>query len=103
MALILDGISEHNAMLKANMSFSKINFKIVYAVDLNIAITNQITCSLNKCATNYVLTSIISTMVLMAFLIDGCSFHYAHTHGVNQAFQFVEGIWLHRKTHQIRA
>ena len=24
------------------------------------------------------------------------------THGVNQAFQFVEGIWLHRKSHQFR-
>ena len=24
------------------------------------------------------------------------------THGVNQAFRFVEGIWLHRKCHQIR-
>ena len=23
-------------------------------------------------------------------------------HGVNQAFRFVEGIWLHRKSHQIR-
>ena len=23
------------------------------------------------------------------------------THGVNQAFRFVEGIWLHRKSHQI--
>ena len=22
------------------------------------------------------------------------------THGVNQAFRFVEGIWLHRKSHQ---
>ena len=25
-----------------------------------------------------------------------------HTYGVNQAFQFFEGIWLHRKSHQIR-
>jgi len=24
------------------------------------------------------------------------------THGVNQAFWFVEGIWLHRESHQIR-
>ena len=24
------------------------------------------------------------------------------THRVNQAFQFVEGIWLHRESHQIR-
>ena len=24
------------------------------------------------------------------------------THGVNQAFQFIKGIWLHRKSHQIR-
>ena len=24
------------------------------------------------------------------------------THGVNQAFRFVEGIWLHRKSHHIR-
>ena len=24
------------------------------------------------------------------------------THGVNQAFRFFEGIWLHRKSHQIR-
>ena len=24
------------------------------------------------------------------------------THEVNQAFRFVEGIWLHRKSHQIR-
>ena len=24
------------------------------------------------------------------------------THGVNQAFRLVEGIWLHRKSHQIR-
>ena len=24
------------------------------------------------------------------------------THGVNQAFRFVEGIWLHRKRRQIR-
>ena len=24
------------------------------------------------------------------------------THGVNQAFRFVEGIWFHRKSHQIR-
>ena len=24
------------------------------------------------------------------------------THGVNQAFRFVEGIWLHRESHQIR-
>ena len=24
------------------------------------------------------------------------------THGVNQAFRFIEGIWLHRKSHQIR-
>ena len=23
------------------------------------------------------------------------------THGGNQAFRFVEGIWLHRKSHQI--
>ena len=23
------------------------------------------------------------------------------THGVNQAFRFVEGIWLHRMSHQI--
>ena len=23
------------------------------------------------------------------------------THGVNLAFRFVEGIWLHRKSHQI--
>ena len=23
-------------------------------------------------------------------------------HGVNQAFRFVEGSWLHRKSHQIR-
>ena len=23
------------------------------------------------------------------------------THGVNQAFRFVEGFWLHRKSHQI--
>ena len=25
-----------------------------------------------------------------------------HTHGVNQAFRFVEDIWLHRKSRQIR-
>ena len=25
-----------------------------------------------------------------------------HTHGVNQAFRFVGGIWLHRKSRQIR-
>ena len=24
------------------------------------------------------------------------------THEENQAFRFVEGIWLHRKSHQIR-
>ena len=24
------------------------------------------------------------------------------THGVNKAFRFVEGIWLHRKSRQIR-
>ena len=24
------------------------------------------------------------------------------THGVNQGFRFVEGIWLHRKSRQIR-
>ena len=24
------------------------------------------------------------------------------THGVNQAFRFVEGIWLHRESHQMR-
>ena len=24
------------------------------------------------------------------------------THGVNQAYRFVEGIWLHRKSRQIR-
>ena len=24
------------------------------------------------------------------------------THGVNQAFRFVEGIWLHQKSHQIQ-
>ena len=24
------------------------------------------------------------------------------THGVNQAFRVVKGIWLHRKSHQIR-
>ena len=24
------------------------------------------------------------------------------THEVNQAFRFVEGIWLHRKSYQIR-
>ena len=24
------------------------------------------------------------------------------THGANQAFRFVEGIWLHRKSRQIR-
>ena len=24
------------------------------------------------------------------------------THGVNQAFRFVDGIWLHRKSRQIR-
>ena len=29
--------------------------------------------------------------------------HYAmRTHGVNQAFRFVEGIWLHREIHQIQ-
>ena len=25
-----------------------------------------------------------------------------HTHGLNQAFLFFEGIWLHRKSRQIR-
>ena len=24
------------------------------------------------------------------------------THGVNQALRFVQGIWLHEKSHQIR-
>ena len=35
----------------------------------------------------------------MVLILDGCSFTM-RTHGVNQAF--VEGIWLHRKSHQIR-
>ena len=37
----------------------------------------------------------------IVFILDGRSFHYAHI-GVNQAFRFVEGIWLHRKSRQIR-
>ena len=37
---------------------------------------------------------------LMVFIIDA---HFTmRTHGVNQAFRFVEGIWLHRTSHQIR-
>ena len=36
------------------------------------------------------------------FILDGCSFHYAHAYGVSQVFRFVEGIWLHRKSRQIR-
>ena len=41
---------------------------------------------------------LIKTMV---YIKDGCSFTM-RTHGVIQAFRFVEGIWLHRKSHQIR-
>ena len=40
-------------------------------------------------------------MVSMVFIIDGFSFTM-RTHGVNRAFRFDEGIWLHRKSHQIR-
>ena len=30
--------------------------------------------------------------------------HYTmRTYGVNQVFRFVEGIWLHRKSRQIRS
>ena len=36
----------------------------------------------------------------MVFRLDGCSFDYAHTWS-KSAFQFVEGIRLHRKSHQI--
>ena len=38
----------------------------------------------------------------MVCILDCCSFHYAHTYGVNQAFRFVEGIYLHQKSPQIR-
>ena len=37
---------------------------------------------------------------LMVFILDGCAFYYAHNR-VNQAFRFVAGIWLHRKSRQI--
>ena len=37
----------------------------------------------------------------MVFILDGCLFDM-RTHGVNQAFRFVEGFWLHRKSRQIR-
>ena len=35
---------------------------------------------------------------IMIFTLDGCPFHYA----INQSFRFVEGIWLHQKSRQIR-
>ena len=39
----------------------------------------------------------------MVFIIDDCSFHFTmRTYGVNQAFRFVEGIWLHQKSRQIQ-
>ena len=38
--------------------------------------------------------------LMMVFIFDGCSFHYAH--GVNKAFRFVESIWLHQKSRQIQ-
>ena len=41
----------------------------------------------------------ILTMVL---ILDGSSEHTVRTCGVNQAFQFAEGIWLHRNSRQIR-
>ena len=37
----------------------------------------------------------------MVFIIDGSHFTM-RTHGGNQVFRFVKGIWLHRKSHQIR-
>ena len=35
----------------------------------------------------------------MVFILDGCSLNYAHI--VNQAFRFLEGISLPRKSRQI--
>ena len=37
----------------------------------------------------------------MVCVTDGCSFHDAHTWS-KSGIRFVEGIWLHRKSHQIR-
>ena len=37
----------------------------------------------------------------MVFILDGCSFNY-RTYGVNQEFRSGKGIWLHRKSRQIR-
>jgi len=37
----------------------------------------------------------------MVFILDGCSFHYAHIWS-KHGFRFVEGIWLHRKSSQIQ-
>ena len=40
--------------------------------------------------------------VLAWFLYQMVAHFTTRTHGVNQAFRFVEGIWLHRKICQIR-
>ena len=37
---------------------------------------------------------------MLDFIIDG--YLTMRTHGVSQTFRFVEGIWLHRISHQIR-
>ena len=37
----------------------------------------------------------------MVLILDGCAFPMP-THGVNQTFRFVGGIWIHLKIHQIR-
>ena len=36
------------------------------------------------------------------FLYEMVAHFPMRTYGVNQAFRFVEGIWLHRKSRQIR-
>ena len=41
-------------------------------------------------------------MILTWFLYKMVAHFTMRTHEVNQAFRFVEGIWLHRKNRQIR-
>ena len=45
--------------------------------------------------------SISSAFCIMLWLLDGCSFYYAHNRA-NQAIRFVDGHWLPRKSRKIR-
>ena len=54
--------------------------------------------NLNQCTAVMLMSDLV---ICMVFILDGCSFHYAHTWS-NETFRFVEGIWLHRKNLQIR-